>query len=86
MPIPINRPSLNKSLVERYSTQHIGGAFDASGPNQPDTFGWLEKEWTVPGFVGADKEKLGLGGRKKYNQSEGNAGLNTKHKYSPNTV
>lgn len=92
MPNPINRPSLNKSLTDRYASQHIGGAFDASGPNQPDMSGWLEKEWTKPGFQVVEqlkdksKEKLGILGRKKYNQSEGNKGLNTTHKYSPNTV
>jgi hypothetical protein len=85
MPDPVPRPSLTNCLADRYGKQHAGGAFDATGP-QPDMFGWLEKQWTVAGFAAGGQEKLGLGGKKLYTQSEGNKGLNTSHKYSPNTV
>ena len=29
MPIPIKRDSITKGLEERYSTQHVGGAYNA---------------------------------------------------------
>lgn len=30
MPIPIKRDSITKGLEERYATQHVGGAYDAT--------------------------------------------------------
>lgn len=59
MPNPIDRPSLNKSLVDRYSEQRTGGAFDAKsietseGSHVPvdPTHGSLEGKITKPGFV-----------------------------------
>jgi hypothetical protein len=37
MPTPINRESLSKKLVDRYKTQHVGGAFDAAKiPNKAE--------------------------------------------------
>ena len=64
MPTPLNRESLNKSLEERYATQHIGGAFDAKKAT-PDIFGQLEKDWTKPGFASRGEEGLGIEGIKK---------------------
>ena len=63
MPAPINRESLNKGLLERYETQHVGGAFDAKKPT-PDIFGKLEKDWTPPGFGGIPPG-IGIAGIKK---------------------
>jgi hypothetical protein len=63
-----NRQSLNISLAERYSSQHVGGAYDAKGP-QPDVLGIQETFWTKKGFVAAIGEKLGTGGTKKIEQS-----------------
>ena len=63
MSTPYNRESLNKGLLERYETQHVGGAFDAKKPT-PDIFGQLEKDWTPPGFGGIPPG-IGIAGIKK---------------------
>ena len=63
MSTPYNRESLNKGLLERYETQHVGGAFDAKKPT-PDIFGKLEKDWTPPGFGGIPPG-IGIAGIKK---------------------
>ena len=63
MSTPYNRESLNKGLLERYETQHVGGAFDAKNPT-PDIFGKLEKDWTPPGFGGIPPG-IGIAGIKK---------------------
>ena len=59
MSTPYNRESLNKGLLERYETQHVGGAFDAKKAT-PDIFGQLEKDWTKAGFAKLGDEGLGL--------------------------
>jgi hypothetical protein len=64
MSTPYNRESLNKGLLERYETQHVGGAFDAKKAT-PDIFGQLEKDWTKPGFAIGGEEGLGILGIKK---------------------
>ena len=64
----INRQSLNTDLETRYKTQHVGGAFDAKGP-QPDVLGIQEKTWTKKGFGKSGDEGLGLAGSKTYDKS-----------------
>ena len=72
MPNIDDRPSLNNGLLEKYYTEHVGGAFDAKKPT-PDIFGIQEKYWTIPGFVSWEclgyGENLGNGGSKKIEDS-----------------
>jgi hypothetical protein len=65
----MDRPSLNKSIEQRYADQHVGGAFDAKKPTPAETFGTLEKTWTKPGFVNAIDNKLGMAGSKQLRES-----------------
>jgi hypothetical protein len=81
MPISTIRPSLTTNLETRYSTQHIGGAFDAFTLNYGD-FGLLERIWTKAGFVAALAEGLGLLGAKTYVDSLYRQGLD-ETKYKP---
>lgn len=34
MPTPINRPSIDTDLEQRYQKQHVGGAYDAKTVNK----------------------------------------------------
>ena len=74
------RPSLKKTIADRYATQRAGGAFNAKEAGQIGSFdmGLQEKIWTAKNFVAADAEGLGMNGFKKYNQSRYLQGFNNR--------
>lgn len=77
------RPSLIKTLEDKYKTEYVGGAYDAKLPT-PDIFGLQEKYWTTAGFVSANLEQLGTGGTKKIEDSLYRQGGFTNKKYKEN--
>jgi hypothetical protein len=55
MPNPTDRPSLTKTIEQRYAEQHVGGAFDAKaitlgGKHSPIDNSTLSALHTTPGF------------------------------------
>jgi len=55
MPNPIDRPSLTKTLEQRYADQNVGGAYDAKnitigGKHSPIENSTLSGLHTTPGF------------------------------------
>ena len=84
MPAQTVRESLKTDLESRYSTQRVGGAFDATsaGTMGLGDMGIQERTWTKAGFVKAIDEGLGLNGTKQYDRSLMRQGFDNR-KYKP---
>jgi hypothetical protein len=75
MPNPVDRPSLTKTLEQRYAEQKVGGAYNAKditigGKHSPIENSTLSGLHTVPGFKTSMMEQ-----QTEFNEAKGESSL-----------